>query len=107
VHHRVDLASKLDLCAEVRLFAKNHRRQNALLRFRHLLAAGRDNAEQHERCLQRLAETGKLQMTSGSVTDLDFIEQGIRESNQRFKVRELAYDKAQATQMMTHLTNEA
>lgn len=102
----VDLASKLDLCAEVRLFAKLIEDKTHYYAFGTYWLPEETVQNSTNAAYSGWAANGKLQMTSGSVTDLDFIEQGIRESGQRFKVRELAYDKAQATQMMTHLTNE-
>lgn len=102
----VDLASKLDLCAEVRLFAKLVEDKTHYYAFGTYWLPEETVQNSTNAAYKGWAENGKLQVTSGSVTDLDFIEQHIRESGERFKVRELAYDKAQATQMMTHLTNE-
>jgi phage terminase large subunit-like protein len=102
----VDLASKLDLCAEVRLFAKTIEDKTHFYAFGTYWLPEETMQSSTNAAYKGWAATGKLQMTSGSVTDLDFIEQGIRESGQRFKVRELAYDKFQSSQLMTHLTNE-
>ncbi len=52
----------------------------------------------------RWAREGKLIATPGNVIDHDFIEADIRRACTEFNVREVAFDRALATQLVTHLT---
>lgn len=49
---------------------------------------------------------GWITVTPGNVTDYDFIENDILETAERFKLVEVAYDRWNATQLVTHLQDK-
>lgn len=102
----LDLASKLDLCAAVKVFTRTIEGQT------HYYAFGKywlpeDTVNSSNNASYRGWERqGYLTVTSGSVTDLDFIEEEIRQAAKNFEVREIAYDTFQATMLANHLLAE-
>ena len=100
----VDLASKLDLTADVRLFrrvlevgAPPH--YYAFLRAYCPGERVKDSqrlhyAEWHER--------GWLTATEGNVVDLDFLEANIKADAERFRIVQLGFDPFNATQLAVH-----
>ena len=55
---------------------------------------------------QQWADAGLFTLTPGNVTDYNFIEADIKEACQRFKVREIAFDRYNASQLVNNLTEE-
>jgi phage terminase large subunit-like protein len=53
----------------------------------------------------RWAREGKLIATPGNVIDHDWIEADIKRACSEFNVREVAFDRAMATQLVTHLVD--
>jgi phage terminase large subunit-like protein len=53
---------------------------------------------------QRWAADGLLVTTLGNVTDYAYVEKDVRESMQRFRIKEIAYDPWNATQVVNNLT---
>jgi phage terminase large subunit-like protein len=102
----LDLASKLDLCAAVKVFTRT------IDDATHYYAFGKywlpsDTVESSNNASYKgWARSGFLTVTEGSVTDLDFIEEEIREAAKKFGVREIAYDTFQATMLANHLLAE-
>lgn len=56
---------------------------------------------------RRWAETGKLVVTPGDVTDYAFIERDIREALARFDVRAIGYDPYNASDLVNRLTADS
>lgn len=52
------------------------------------------------------AEEGLLHVTPGAMTDLNLVEQEVREDMSRFNVHQVVYDPWQATQMATSLSDD-
>lgn len=49
---------------------------------------------------------GFIYTTDGSVVDYDYIEQSILDLKEQYDIREIAYDRWNATQLVQHLTDE-
>lgn len=102
----LDLASKKDIAAKVRLFERDIDGQ------RHYYCFGTwylpEAATQDEANSQYAgwAEEGLITTTPGNVTDYDLIEQDIRDDLARFNVLEVPYDPWQATMLANHLLDD-
>ena len=51
-------------------------------------------------------QQGLITATPGNITDFDRIREDIRELGERFNIREIAYDRWRATQLVTQLTGD-
>jgi phage terminase large subunit-like protein len=51
-------------------------------------------------------EQGALRVTEGNVTDYDVIREDLRELAERYQIREIAYDRWNATQLVTQLQSD-
>jgi phage terminase large subunit-like protein len=102
----LDLASKVDIAAKVRVFSR------LVDGNRHFYAFGRyylpESAAEESGNSQYPGwiETERILTTPGNVIDFDTIEQELREDASRFELAEVAYDPFQATQLSTRLTAE-
>ena len=102
----LDLASKKDIAAKVRLFERQ------IAGKRHYYCFGTwylpEIAVQDEANSQYAgwAEEGWLTTTPGNVTDYDLIEADIRDDLARFNVIEVPYDPWQATMLANHLLED-
>jgi phage terminase large subunit-like protein len=97
----LDLASTDDLAALVLVFPKA---DNAVLSW---FWCPRENAVQRERRHRvpylQWAREGHLTLTDGNTCDHDLIERQVVEVSGRYLLRELAFDRFGAGQVMTHL----
>lgn len=110
----IDLASKIDIAAKARVFTKTVKEQKGdlLTRVIHYylfvdcylpeatIADGR-NAQYPGWEIE-----GWLQTTPGDVTDFGVIQDGVLADGKDFKLKEVAYDPWQATQMAQELVKE-
>lgn len=101
----LDLASKVDIAAKIRLFPPQAGREKWALFGSYYLPEGaveKSNNSQYDGWRRR----GLLTVTDGEVTDYDEIEQDILADCATFSVTEVAYDPFQATQLSGHLVGE-
>jgi phage terminase large subunit-like protein len=96
----VDLASKLDVAAMVLLFRREEKHY-CIPRFYVPESALEDNP----RYLRYVTE-GAMIATPGEITDYGFIEEDIRDVLGKVDVRDVAFDPAQASYLMTRLQQE-
>lgn len=107
----LDMASTNDLAAEVKLFGPDAEGfYDVLCRFwipEASIAVGQSRRpEEIRRQLAEWVEQGWITATPGNVTDYDFVEKAILEGGVRFRLRELAFDRWNVTQLITHLQDE-
>lgn len=98
----LDLATKVDIAAKVRLF---ERRGELYLFAEYYLPERAVDISSNSQYRGWQAD-GWLTVTDGEVTDYDQVEDGIREDCRRFEVVECAYDPFQATQLSGHMLDE-
>jgi phage terminase large subunit-like protein len=100
----LDLASKVDIAAAVRLFFDEKADKYFCIPTFWLperaIAQGRNSQYDGWR------RAGHLQATDGEVTDFDQIEESVRGDVSALSVREVPFDPFQATQLSGHLLNE-
>ncbi len=100
----LDLASTTDLTALVLIFPED---DNAVVPF---FWAPRDGALKRERRdrvpYTAWARQGALTLTEGNVCDYDVIRERIKELAEVFEIREIAFDRWGATQLMTQLQDD-
>jgi phage terminase large subunit-like protein len=107
----LDMASTSDLAAEVKLFGPDSGGfYDVLCRFwipKESIAAGTSKrSEEIRRQLELWVEQGFITATEGNVTDYDFVEKAILEDGEKYRLRELAFDRWNVTQLITHLQDE-
>lgn len=102
----IDLASKSDIAAKMRLFRDG---KNLILlpefycsEERTKKASGNPNYDVYAGWQQQ----GYLTTTPGNVTDFERIEMDLLEDCRRFRVREVAFDPWNATELSTRMTKE-
>jgi phage terminase large subunit-like protein len=100
-----DLASKLDLCSVVRVHARKKERDTHFYVFSTNWMPSQAVANSNVAALRTWVETGQLVVTPGAVTNQDDVEEEIFQQWNKCKPRDMNYDPAQATMMMTHLKN--
>lgn len=102
----LDLASKKDICAKVRLF----RREESGVPHYYVFGdyyLPEDTIEQAANSQYRgWVDLGFLTATPGSTTDFGMVEDSIRSDLSRFAVSAVAYDPWQATQLANELSDE-
>lgn len=102
----VDLASKLDLAADVTLFRREIDGAEHWYAFlRPYLPESRAEDAENRHYAGWSAE-GALVLTPGDITDYAYIEADIRSDFDRFDVRQLGFDPHNATYLMTRLMDE-
>lgn len=103
----LDLASTADLCALCWVFPDGTGAVDALWR----LWAPQDALPSLDRRTAGAATVwvreGRLTLTPGNVTDYDYIRAQVLADAKTFDVRDVAYDRWNATQLVTDLTGEA
>lgn len=99
----LDLASKMDLCAWLRLWELEDGRYACLARFWAPEEADARRARANLAKLKPWASAGHITLTPGNVTDYDVIEQEVLRDCEADGVREVAFDPWNATQLATHL----
>jgi phage terminase large subunit-like protein len=107
----LDLASTSDIAAFAKLFGPDDEGvYYALMRFwipEESIAAGPSRrSEQLRLQLAEWARLGFIKTTPGNVTDYDFIKQDIFEDAETFRIREIAVDRWNATQIVSDLKGE-
>jgi phage terminase large subunit-like protein len=107
----LDMASTNDLAAFAKLFGPDaDGYYDLLMRFwlpEGSIAAGRTKrSEQLRQQLANWVAEGWITATPGEVIDYDFIEAAIIDDARRFHIREIAYDRWNVTQLVTHLKDE-
>lgn len=98
-----DLASKLDLCATVKVFT---RQIEGVTHYYAFLRAYLPEARVQAPGLEHYAgwaSAGHLIATPGNITDYDYIEADIKEDAELFDIYVLNADPHNATQLLTHL----
>ncbi|MDR2173652.1 MAG: terminase large subunit [Burkholderiales bacterium] len=97
----LDLASKVDIAAKVKLFVDHENNRYYLFADYYLPERAVENSANSQ--YQGWRRSGLLRATEGEITDFDVIEQDIIADCGRFDVREVPYDPFQATQLATHM----
>ncbi len=100
----LDLASKVDVAAQVRLFRDDEADRYYLIpRFwlpRRAIDQGRNSQ------YDGWARAGHLQVTDGEVIDFDQIEDALRSDLAELDITEMPFDPWQATQLASHMLSE-
>jgi phage terminase large subunit-like protein len=100
----LDLASKVDVAAQVRLFRDDEADRYYLIpRFwlpRRAIDQGRNSQ------YDGWARAGHLQVTEGEVIDFDQIEDALRSDMADLDITEMPFDPWQATQLASHMLSE-
>jgi phage terminase large subunit-like protein len=106
----LDMASVRDISALALVFPNEVDGFDVLWRFwipRESLESGRTERSERERLrLQEWASQGFITVTEGNVTDYDLVERDIFEAAETYRLLELAHDRWNITQLVTHLQNE-
>lgn len=100
----LDLASKVDVAADVRLFHDDQADHYYLIPTFWLPQRAIDMGRNSQ--YDGWARAGHLQVTEGEVIDFDLIEDAIRADVSALQVEEVPYDPWQATQLASHLLEE-
>jgi phage terminase large subunit-like protein len=101
----VDIASKLDLCSLVKVHTQRLDGKTHFYVFNTSWLPSQAVANSSVAALRTWAETGQLIVTQGAVTSQDDVEEEIFQQWKKCKARDMNYDPAQATMLMTHLRN--
>lgn len=100
----LDLASKVDIAARVKLFMREIDGQQNYYVFGHYYLP-RDTVERNENSqYQGWESLGLLTVTEGAVIDFDVIEADLFTDCSNYQVLEIPYDPFQATQLSTRMT---
>lgn len=106
----LDMASVRDLSAMALVFPNDLDGFDVLWKFwlpRETLEPGKTERSERERLrLQEWADQGFITVTEGNVTDYDLVERDIFEAAETYRMLELAHDRWNITQLITHLQNE-
>jgi phage terminase large subunit-like protein len=106
----LDMASVRDLSALALVFPAEDDGFDVLWKFwlpRESLESGKTERSERERLrLQEWAEQGFITLTEGNVTDYDLVERDIFAAAEAFRVLEIAHDRWNITQLVSHLQNE-
>ena len=99
----VDLATKRDVACVAFLFPEGNK-VTAFVNHYLPYSAVYEEAKNHR--YKGWGDTGLLNITDGNVTDIDSIEEDIRQACKDFDVKEIGFDPWQCTQMANHLIDE-
>jgi len=99
----VDLATKRDIACLAFVFPESGT-YTAFVEHYLPYSAVYEEAKNHR--YKGWGESELLNVTDGNVTDIDAIEEDIRQACKNFNVREIAFDPWQASQMANHLIDE-
>ena len=100
----LDLASKIDVAAEVRVFHDEEADHYYLIPTFWLPQSAIDQARNSQ--YDGWRRSGHLQVTDGEVIDFDQIEDQIRRDLAQLQVKEIPFDPWQATQLAGHMLEE-
>lgn len=102
----LDLASRVDIAANVQVFAKPEGGKIHYYAFgKYYLPEDTVESEANSQYQGWVIE-GRLTATPGNVTDFGYIKQDLRDTSSRFELVEVPYDPFQATQLSTELVEE-
>lgn len=99
----LDLATKTDIAAKMRLFTRAIGGQTHYFAFGEYYLPESAVSDGRNSQYPGWQSTGQLIVTPGDVTDFDLIEDFLEEDGKRFDVREVAYDSWQASQLAQHM----
>jgi phage terminase large subunit-like protein len=104
----LDLASTTDIAAFVKLFppTDNDPRWRAHCRFWVPEENMRKRSERDRVPYAVWAKEGLIEPTEGNIIDYDVIRKRIQEDGERFNIREIAFDRWNATQLTTQLAGD-
>jgi phage terminase large subunit-like protein len=102
----LDLASKLDLCALVLAFPGEGDLVDLVCRFWLPEATVDKYAQKGRKHYQQWADEGWLTLTPGDVIDYEFIRAEVNALAKRFKLQDLGFDPAGATDLSTRLMGD-
>lgn len=100
----LDLASKLDLTAYVKLFRREIDEKPHYYAFLRAYLPDERLHEPENSHYLGWSKTGDLVVTPGNITDYDEIEAEIEGDAERFRFVSIGFDPREATQLVTHLT---
>lgn len=101
----MDLASKLDLCAVVKLFRREIDGRPHYFAYMAAYCPDEKIHEPDRRTYEAWATGGYLIATPGNVTDYDVIEDGVVADSTAYRIVHLGFDPYNATQLTTHLAS--
>lgn len=99
----LDLASKVDIAAKVRIFYDGDADKYYLLGDYYL--PERAVEESHNSQYSGWARRGLLHVTEGAVTDYDLIEEHLLEDHSTLNVQEVPFDPHNAVELVNHMTD--
>lgn len=102
----LDLASTTDIAAFVMIFPKDNDECDVLCRFWIPSESKIERSRRDKVPYISWVNSGYIQETDGNVIDYAFIEAQIKEDCQKFDVKEIAYDRWNASSLVTNLDNE-
>lgn len=106
----LDMASVRDLSAWAKVFPDDAGGFDVLLRFwipeDSILPGKTARSERDRLMLAQWVAEGWITATEGNVTDYDVVERAIFEDAERYRIREIAHDRWNITQLVSHLQNE-
>lgn len=103
----LDMASSFDLCAFAKVFGPDEEGVfDVLLRFWMPIAQVEARAKRGQAHFLDWAHEGWISTTEGATTNYDFVEAAILEDCERWELRELAFDRWNITQLVTHLQDK-
>jgi phage terminase large subunit-like protein len=104
----LDLASRLDLAAAVKVFRRRNEDDNKF----HYYVFGNYWLPEHSPTAREVSAisgwflTGQINKSEGDTTDFDLIEENLVEFCSKFNCKEIAFDQAMSGQLVTHLQRE-
>lgn len=99
----LDLASKLDIAATIRLFRREVAGSAHYYLFGRFYIPQSRAEDPERRHYMGWTEAGHLIATPGEITDYDYIEADIKADAARYPITQLGADPYNATQLLTHL----
>jgi phage terminase large subunit-like protein len=103
----LDLASRLDLCATVRVHARRDEKKRIhYYAFCKTWLPEASVATSKNAALRGWAARGDLVITPGNLTDLDVVESYMAEEMRTYKVRDIGFDPLQSNQLVSHLQKQ-
>lgn len=103
----LDMASSSDLCAHAKVFGPDEGGVfDVLLRFWMPEAKVQERAKKGQTHFLDWVRDGFIEATQGQATDYDFVEAAILEDSEKWELRDMAYDRWNVTQLVTHLADK-
>lgn len=102
----LDLASTTDIASLVLIFPKEDGGYDILTRFWIPKDQMRERVRRDRVPYYDWVKEGLILTTEGNVIDYDFIERDIKELCEKFNVKSIAYDRWNASSLVTNLTND-